>query len=55
MQNIEEFCFVSIVKRGHLFLPNFLPIFLVKFSENPKIAKNNENSKNTFLIYLHCF
>jgi len=23
MQNIEEFCFVSIVKRGHLLLPNF--------------------------------
>ena len=22
-QNIEEFCFVSIVKRGHLLLPNF--------------------------------
>ena len=21
--NIEEFCFVSIVKRGHLLLPNF--------------------------------
>ena len=23
MRNIEEFCFVSIVKRGHLLLPNF--------------------------------
>ena len=23
MQNIEEFCSVSIVKRGHLLLPNF--------------------------------
>jgi len=23
MQNIEEFCFVSIIKRGHLLLPNF--------------------------------
>jgi hypothetical protein len=23
MQNIEEFCFVSIVKRGHLLQPNF--------------------------------
>jgi len=27
MQNIKEFCFVSIVKRGHLLLPNFLPMF----------------------------
>jgi len=23
MQNIEEFCFISIVKMGHLLLPNF--------------------------------
>jgi len=23
VRNIEEFCFVSIVKRGHLLLPNF--------------------------------
>ena len=23
MRDIEEFCFVSIVKRGHLLLPNF--------------------------------
>jgi hypothetical protein len=23
MQNIKEFCFVSIIKRGHLLLPNF--------------------------------
>jgi hypothetical protein len=23
MRNIEEFCFISIVKRGHLLLPNF--------------------------------
>jgi hypothetical protein len=23
LRNIEEFCFVSIVKRGHLLLPNF--------------------------------
>jgi hypothetical protein len=37
MQNIEEFCFVSIVKRGHLLLPNFLPIFFIKFSK--KIQK----------------
>jgi hypothetical protein len=29
-----------------LLLPNFLPIFLIKFSKNPKIAKNNENPKN---------
>jgi len=27
MQNIKEFCFVSIVKRGHLLLPNFLLMF----------------------------
>jgi hypothetical protein len=27
MQNIEEFCFVSIIKRGHLLLPNFLSMF----------------------------
>jgi len=56
MQNIQEFCFVSIVKRGNLLLPNFLPIFLIKFSENQKITKNNENPKkyifNTFASFL---
>jgi predicted polyphosphate/ATP-dependent NAD kinase len=31
MQNIEEFCFVSIVKRGHLLLHNVLPMFLINF------------------------
>jgi hypothetical protein len=36
MQNIEEFCFVSMVKRGHLLLPNFDPCF-DNFSE--KIQK----------------
>ena len=48
MQNIEEFCFVSIVKRGHLLLPNFWPTFLKKNLKNPKIVKNNKNPKNTF-------
>jgi hypothetical protein len=54
MQN-NEFCFVSIVKRGHLLLLNFLPLFLIKVLENPKKAKNNKNPKNIFLIYLHRF
>jgi len=48
MQNIEEFCFLSIVKRGHLFLPNFLPVFLINFQKKQKIAKNIENSKKCF-------
>jgi len=56
MQNIEEFCFVSIVKRGHILLPNFLPIFFIKILENQKITKNNENPKkyvfNTFASFL---
>jgi hypothetical protein len=46
MQNIEEFFFVSIVKRGHLLLPNFLPTFLIKFSENPKNSEKQRKSKN---------
>jgi len=48
MQNIEEFCFVSIVKRGHLLLPNFLPVFLMNFQKKQKIAKNIENPKECF-------
>ena len=49
MQNIEEFCIINIVKRRHLLLLNFLPIFLIKFLKNPKIAKNNENPKKYIL------
>jgi hypothetical protein len=56
MQNNEEFCFVSIVKRGHLLLLNFLPLFLIKVLENPKKAKNNKNPKkyifNIFASFL---
>jgi ABC-type Na+ transport system ATPase subunit NatA len=48
MQNIKEFCFVSIVKRGHLLLPNFLPMFLMNFQKKQKIAKNIENPKKCF-------
>ena len=51
-----EFCFVKIVNMGHLLLPNFVPTFLIKFSEKLKIAKNNENPKkyvfNIFASFL---
>ena len=56
MQNIEEFRFVSIVKRGHMLLSNFWPTFLIKFLKNKKIAKNKKNPKkyvfNIFVSFL---
>jgi hypothetical protein len=33
----------------------FLTHVLINFQKNSKIAKNIENPKNTFLIYLHRF
>jgi hypothetical protein len=33
----------------------FLIHVLINFQKNPKIAKNIENPKNTFLIHLHRF
>jgi hypothetical protein len=33
----------QLVQSFPMLLPNFLPIFLIKFLKNPKIAKNNEN------------
>jgi hypothetical protein len=33
----------------------FLTHVLINFLKNPKIAKNIENPKNTFLIHLHRF
>jgi len=52
MQNIEEFCFVSTVKRGHLLLPHFYPCF-DKISKNIKNReKQRKSKKNMFLIFL---
>jgi hypothetical protein len=50
MQNIEEFGFVSIVKRGHLLLSIFWPIFLIKFSENPKNSEKQWKSKKKYVF-----
>jgi hypothetical protein len=58
MQNIEEFCFVSIVKRGHLLLPHFDPCFN-KFSEKFKNSEKHWKSKkyvfNTFASFFYRF
>jgi hypothetical protein len=48
-KTLRNFCFVSIAKRGHLLLPNFLPIFLINFQKKSKIAKKQRKPpKNAF-------
>ena len=55
-KTLRNFCFVSIVKRGHLLLPNFWPMFLINFQKKTKIAKKQwKPQKKAFLIYLHHF
>jgi hypothetical protein len=57
--NLEEIWLVDTFKKRYIFLivaTQFLTHVLINFQKNPKIAKNNENPKNTFLyIYLHRF
>jgi hypothetical protein len=38
-KTLKNFCFVSIVKRGHLLLPNFSPVFLINLQKKPKNSK----------------
>jgi len=42
-------------KEGASVATQFLTHVLINFQKNPKIAKNIENPKNTFLIHLHRF
>ena len=51
-QNIEEFCFVSIVKRGHLLLPNFWLMFSQIFRKKSKNSEKQRKSKKYFFIYI---
>jgi len=57
--NPEEIWLVDTFKKRYIFLivaTQFLTNVLINFQKNSKIAKNNENPKNTFLyIYLHRF
>jgi len=55
-KTLRNFCFVSIVKRGHLLLPNFWLVFLINLQKKPKKSKKTmKTPKNAFLIYLHLF
>jgi hypothetical protein len=45
MQNIKEFCCVSIVKKGYLLLPKFWPIFLLSFWKKSKNSEKQRKSK----------
>jgi hypothetical protein len=46
---LSRYCFVSIVKRDHLLLPNFWPNVLIIFEKNKKIETTMKTQKKCIL------
>jgi len=50
IKHSTSLCSISIIKSGHLSLPNFLLYF---WKKNQKHRKTTKTQKNMFLMYLH--